>query len=893
MTTEEAPRPSKRGMPCRSAQTEIDLDTNLESGLTTDEAARRLVSVGPNVLQTDSGPSRLRLFFGQFGDALIWVLLVAAFISGVILNDWIDAGVILAIVILNATIGYTQESRAEESLAALKEMTAPDARAVRSGAERRIPASELVPGDVIVLETGDLVPADGRLVKSVHLKVDESLLTGESLPVEKDIRHVQEGASLADRTSMVFSGTAVAAGRARVMITATGRATAMGQIAELLSEEEPPTPLQVSLDRVGKRIGLLALGIAALVFGLGILEGFDAPLMFLTAVALAVAAIPEGLPAVVTITLARGVQRMAREHAIVRRLPAVESLGSASVICTDKTGTLTQNKIRVSEIAFADRRQVPSETDVADERVKRFAQIAALCNDAELGPAGPLGDPTETALLLALSEEMGLDPGRLRGEHPRLDEVAFDSRRKRMSTFHPWAEGYLLATKGAPEVVLERATMVATEGGTEPIHDDRRAAAMAVANSMATQGLRTLALAYREFSERPVDLEAAETNLVIVAIVGMSDAVRPEAAPAVALAHAAGIRVVMVTGDHPVTAAAIGREVGILGETGRVIPGDRLRETSEEELIAQVEANEVYARVDPVDKVKIVHAWQARGEIVAMTGDGVNDAPALRAADIGVAMGGGTAVTQEASAMVLTDDNFATIVSAVREGRAIFANLKKVVYFLLSCNASEVLVMLFGFLLFGALGEPLLPTQLLWINLVTDGLPAIALGLDPAVPGIMSLPPDRGRELLAPPRLLRILGQGSILAVATLAAAIYGHYLKGADWEYVRTMMFTTLVTVQMLHGFNVRAEGPGVRVVGFGGNRTLLIAALVPVILQFGVVYTSLGNQLFSTVPIDAMEWLVIIGLTVGSFLVVAATERLIQKSRWSGMVDASVSGP
>jgi Ca2+-transporting ATPase len=545
----------------------------------------------------------------------------------------------------------------------------------------------------------------------------------------------------------------------------------------------------------------------------------------------------------------------------------------------------------VNEIAFTDTRQVPSETDIADERVKRFAEIAALCNDGELGPEGPLGDPTETALLLALSEDMSIDPGRLRDEHPRLDEVAFDSRRKRMSTFHAWGNGYLLATKGAPEVVLERATMVASENGVEPIQEERRAAAMAVATSMAAGGLRTLALAYRELPDRPLDLEAAETDLVIVAIVGMSDVVRPEAAPAVAMAHAAGIRVVMVTGDHPVTAEAIGRAIGILGETGRVMPGDRLRETSEEELIAQVETNDVYARVDPVDKVKIVHAWQARGEIVAMTGDGVNDAPALRAADIGVAMGSGTAVTQEASAMVLTDDNFATIVSAVREGRGIFANLKKVVYFLLSCNASEVLVMLFGFLLFGALGEPLLPTQLLWINLVTDGLPAIALGLDPAIPGIMSLPPDRGREMLAPPRLLRILGQGSILAVATLAVAVYGHYLKGADWEYVRTLMFTTLVAVQLLHAFNVRAEGPGVRVVGFGGNRTLLVAALVPVVLQLGVVYTSFGNQLFSTVPIDAFEWLVIVGVTVASFLVVAAAERLIEKRRRSETV-AALSG-
>jgi Ca2+-transporting ATPase len=877
MTTQESPAAVKAWHALPVPEIEADLDTDVQSGLGAEEAARRLADLGPNVLQTLGGPSRL----GQFADALIWVLLVAAFISGVILNDWVDAGVILAIVFMNATIGYTQESRAEAALTALKEMTAPDARAVRDGTERRIPAADLVPGDVVVLEVGDLVPADGRLVRAVHLKVDESLLTGESLPVEKETWAVSEGASLADRTSMVYSGTAVASGRARVLVTATGRTTAMGQIAELLSEDEPPTPLQVSLDRVGKRIGLLALGIAALIFGLGILQGFDAPLMFLTAVALAVAAIPEGLPAVVTITLARGVQRMAKEHAIVRRLPAVESLGSASVICTDKTGTLTQNKIRVHEIAFTDTRHTPSETDTSDERVKRFAQIAALCNDGELGPDGPLGDPTETALLLALSDDMGIDPGQLRDDHPRLDEVAFDSRRKRMSTFHPWGEGYLLATKGAPEVVLERATMVASESGIELIHEERRTAAAAIAGSMAERGLRTLALAYRELSEQPSDLEAAETDLVIVAIVGMSDVVRPEAGPAVAMAHEAGIRVVMVTGDHPVTAEAIGREIGILSENGRVMPGDRLRETSEDELIAQVEDNEVYARVDPVDKVKIVHAWQARGEIVAMTGDGVNDAPALRAADIGVAMGSGTAVTQEASAMVLTDDNFATIVSAVREGRAIFANLKKVVYFLLSCNASEVIVMLFGFLLFGSLGEPLLPTQLLWINLITDGLPAIALGLDPAVPGIMSLPPDRGREMLAPRRLVRMLAQGSILALATLAVALYGVYLKEADWEYVRTLMFTTLVAVQLLHAFNVRAEGPGVRVVGFGGNPTLLIAVLVPVVLQLGVVYTSFGNRLFSTVPIDAIEWLVIVALTVVSFLVVAAAERFLEKRR------------
>ena len=866
------------------SQTEAELNTDLQSGLTSPEAVRRLAERGPNVLQTEKGPSRLRLFLNQFADALIWVLLVAAFISGVILSDWVDAAVILAIVFMNATIGYTQESRAEEALAALKDMTAPDARAVRDGTERRVPTADLVVGDVVVLEAGDLVPADGRLAVSAHLKVDEALLTGESLPVEKDLGPVAEEASLADRTSMVFTGTAISAGRGRMLVTATGRETAMGQIAELLTEDEPATPLQVSLDKVGKRIGVLALGIAALIFGLGLLQGFDAPLMFLTAVALAVAAIPEGLPAVVTITLARGVQRMAKEHAIVRRLPAVESLGSASVICTDKTGTLTQNRIRVNEIAFTDIQTAPAQTDTTDQRVQRFAQIAALCNDGEIGPQGPLGDPTETALLIALSEDMGTDPAILRQQHPRLDEVAFDSRRKRMSTLHPLGDGFLLAVKGAPEVILEQVTMVALEQDTEPLDEERHESALAIAASMAARGLRTLALAYRVLPDRPDDLEEAETDLVMVAIVGMSDAVRPEAGPAVAVAHKAGIRVVMVTGDHPITAGAIGTDIGILSEGGQVMPGSQLREISEEALAAQVEQNEVYARVDPVDKVKIVHAWQARGEIVAMTGDGVNDAPALRAADIGVAMGSGTAVTQEASAMVLTDDNFATIVTAVREGRAIFANLKKVVYFLLSCNASEVLVMLFGFVLFGALGEPLLPTQLLWINLITDGLPAIALGLDPAVPGIMSLPPDRGREMLAPPRLARILGQGAILTVATLAVAIYGHYLKGADWEYVRTLMFTTLVAVQLLHAFNVRAEGPGVREVGFGGNPTLLIAVLVPVVLQLGVVYTTFGNELFSTVPIDAIEWAVIAGVSIVSFLAVAGAERFIERRRSVG---------
>ena len=856
------------------AQVAARLEADPEQGLSSAEAERRLATHGHNVLDADAGPSRLSIFLDQFRDVLVWLLLVAAFISGAVLGEWIDTGVILAIVLLNAILGFVQEARAEDALARLKELAAPDAVVLRDGSDRRVPAADVVPGDVLVLEPGDRIAADARVLRSVHLEVDAATLTGESVPDEKVVDPVAEAVGLGDRDSMVFSATTVTSGRGRAMVVATGGDTAVGEIAALLGEEEPPTPLQVELDRVGRRLGLIALVAAMLIFGAGAVRGIEAETMFLTAVALAVAAIPEGLAAVVTITLSRGVQRMAVENAIVRRLPAVEALGSATVVCSDKTGTLTRNEMRVTELVLADLRSSAVAADPGDPRVRRFAEIAILANDARSdGEGGYLGDPTEVALLVAATE-VGLDPGDVAARRPRRDEVAFDSRRKRMTTLHD-GERWELLTKGAPEVLLESATMMEGPGGPEPLTEEQRRQVLATADDLARRGLRTLAFAYRGLDGPPADLAAEERDLVLVAVTGMSDPARPEAAPAVAEAQRAGIRVVMVTGDHAVTAEAIAGELGILREGDRVMPGSELSRLSTEELAEQVEHYSVYARVDPVDKVKIVQAWQSRGDIVAMTGDGVNDAPALQAADIGVAMGSGTDVAKDASSMVLADDNFATIVSAVREGRGIFENLRKVVYFLLSANASEVLVMLLGFLVFGALGEPLLAVQLLWINLITDGLPAIALGIDPPDPETMDEPPDTQRNILSARRQLRLVAFGGVLAAAALTALVLGHYAADLEWPEVQTGVFTTLVAVQLAHAFNIRTPHASAWRHGFVGNRALVLGVLGSLVLHLAVVYTPVGQTLFDTEALGAESWVWVVALTVASFAVVDVVKR------------------
>lgn len=854
------------------------LESDRRAGLTAAEAARRLEETGPNRLGDEGAPSRWAILRHQFTDVMIWILLAAALVSGLLLDEWIDAGVILAIVVLNSVLGFIQESRAESALARLKEMSAPEAVVLRDGAERRVPTAAVVPGDILVLEAGDRVAADARLITEVRLEAEESALTGESFPSAKQVGPVEEGVSLGDRKSMLFSGTSIAAGRGRAVVTATGGATEVGRLAEVLTQGEAPAPLKVELAKVGRRLAVICLVAAGVIFATGVWRGKPAEAMFLTAVALAVAAIPEGLPAVVTITLSGGVKRMADRNAIVRRLAAVESLGAATVICTDKTGTLTRNEIRVQQVVLDGLSGVPGELTRDDGRVRRFVEVATLCNDSRAGANGYLGDPTEVALLLAVGD-LGIDVEELRGRRPRVDEIAFDSRRKRMTTVHEIPGGRLAAVKGAPEVLVSRCRSVEGPAGPAPFDWEQRGAVLEEAAHLAERGLRTLALAYREGEQLPAAADELESELTFIGLVGMSDAVRAEAGRAVAEAQRAGITVVMVTGDHEVTARAVAAEVGILFPGAEVLPGERLREMSAEELAADVDRYRVYSRIDPLDKVKIVEAWQRRGEIVAMTGDGVNDAPALHSADIGVAMGSGTDVAKDAADMVLTDDNFASIVSAVREGRGIFANLKTVVYFLLSCNISEVLVMFIGFLVFGALGDPLLAVQLLWINLVTDGLPALALGMDAPAANVMLRPPDRSRDILSWRQQFMLLRYGTVLTIVALVALVVGHYFLDYEWVVVRTGVFVTVVATQLAHAFSTRSRQTGRWLEGPGHNPLLFLGLAGSLLLQVLVVYLPLGHKLFDTATLPAVAWGLTIGLTALSFF---ANNGLNRLSAW-----------
>ena len=834
-------------------------------GLSAAEAESRLKSRGPNVLPADEGPTRLQLFARQFANALVLTLIGAAFVAGVFLGDWIDATVILVIVFLNAVIGYSQEQKAADAAEGLRRMAAPHATVIRDGVEAREQTETIVPGDLIRLAAGDRVFADGRLIESTHLGVAESELTGESIPTEKMAAPVDETASIGDRSSMVFSGTTVTTGRGTAIVTATGIETQIGKIAGMLSEDEPPTPLEKELNKVGRRLGIIAVGVAIVVFVVGVIQGNPTESMFLVAVALAVAAIPEGLPAIVGITLGRGVQAMARRNAIVRRMPAVEALGAVTVICTDKTGTLTKNEIWVQETEMAALSVADLSTAPSDPRIARYVELAALCNDARRSGDTWIGDPTEIALHRSIAHLV--DISELEKSYPRIDEVPFDSTRKRMTTLHRAEGGTLLVVKGAPEVVVRRCSSLESESGVEPLDENRAEAALLAAEQMAKRGLRTLGLAYAKRSDIPTDIKSAEQDLILVAIAGMSDELRPEANTSVEEAARAGIEVVMVTGDHEVTARSIASDLGLLDDR-EVIGGRELSAMTSSELATRVEQIGAYARVEPSDKVKIVRAWQENGAIVAMTGDGINDAPALRSADVGVAMGSGTDVARDASDIVLADDNFATIVSAVREGRTIFANIRKVISFLLAANVSEVVVVFVGFLTFASLGQPLLATQLLWINLITDGLPALALGFDPPEPGVMNKPPERRRSLLGWDSQLRLLAGGTIMAAAVLATFWIG-IEAGYEWELVRTLGFTTLVLVQLAYLFALRIHASGWRS-GLGTNYLVHGAVLISILLQALVVMTPAGNRIFHTVPMGPAAWGIALLLSLAGALAV-----------------------
>ena len=845
------------------ADTARSFECDPTRGLTAAEVSVRLNQFGPNRLSQAKKWTRAKRLGRQFTDVLIWLLLVAAAVSGFVLEAWVDAAAIAAIVILNAVIGYAQESRADRALESLRNLEAPNATVRRDDDIHEIDARDLVPGDIVLLESGDQVPADARVLEAVRAVANEASLTGESIPVSKSPDPTLRESSLGDRTSMVYAGTTIVAGRGTVIVVGTGQQTEMGKIAALFTDEQPITPLQVELGRVGRRLAVIAVAAALLIFGAGLLRDFPIETMALTAVALAVAAIPEGLPAVVTVSLAGGLQRMAQKNAIVRRLPAVETLGAVDVICTDKTGTLTAPELKVGTVVLADGRKGTDLLGQTDVVAESLATIAALCSDATITGEGLVGDPTETALLSGLVDA-GIDFSALRITSPRLDEGGFDGRRKRMSTLHEGDGGFVLHVKGAPEVLIDRSTRILTPSGAVPLSTEASTAIHSWADEIARNGMRTLAFATRTLASRPSDPVEHETELTFVGLVGLNERIREEVPEAIERARLAGVRTVMVTGDHATTAAAVGDSVGL--RAGQVMGGADLAATSTQELQDGIQDFRVFARVDPADKVKIIEAWQKNGSTVAMTGDGVNDAPALHRADIGVAMGSGTDVARESSAMVLADDNYSTIVSAIAEGRRIFSNLRNVVHYLLSANASEVIYVLSGFLIFGYLGEPLLAIQLLWINLLSDAMPAIALGMDVPARDLMKDRPGVGRDVLSPRNLSILLTQGLILALAALGSMIVGTYVLDLEYETVRTMVFCTLVFSQLLHAMSVRAGSGPMRRPG----RLLLLSLWVSAILQFVVVYTTFGNEVFHTQPLDsgAMTW--VLAASVGSMGVV-----------------------
>ena len=836
------------------------LDVNPASGLTASEATARREKYGENKLREKKKKTTFQRFLDQFKDVMILILLAAAVVSFVVVcveKNWgelFEPALIVLIVILNAIMGVYQEGKAEKALDALKSMSAPHARVIRDGTEQVIDAAQLVPGDIIRLEAGDFVPADCRLLQSAGLKSEESALTGESVPSEKDAQaQVEEKAPIGDRTNMVFSGCSITYGTATAVVTATGMDTEMGKIANLLdSEADTQTPLQQKLAQLGKYLGIVALGACAIIFVVGLLNDIPALEIFMTAVSLAVSAIPEGLPAIVTIVLSIGVQRMVKKNALIRRLPAVETLGGASVICSDKTGTLTQNRMTLTKAWVEGMEEPELISNANSERIRKLLLFGTLCCDGSVVFNGDqeqhIGDPTETAIVLA-AHKNGMPKEELNGTYPRLAELPFDSDRKLMSTVNEVEGKKIVIVKGAFDMMAQRCV----KGDLQK--------AKVLTESMSADALRVLAVAYKVIDAVPAvpTTDNLETDLTFLGLVGMIDPPRPEAKAAVEVCRRAGIKPVMITGDHVVTASAIAKELGIMEEGDQAITGAQLDAMTDSELDAQVENISVYARVSPENKIRIVKAWQRKGQVVSMTGDGVNDAPALKAADIGCAMGiTGTDVAKGASDMTLTDDNFATIVDAVREGRGIYANIKKVVGFLLGTNIGEVITVFLAMLLWHK--TPLLSMQLLWINLVTDSLPAIALGMEAVEKDVMDRKPKPKNEgIFAGGLGIRVVLQGMMFAALTLIGFKLGEYF-GGSLEAGQTMAFMILALSQVVQAFNMRSDHSLFKIGPFG-NRTLNGAALVSTALVALVLFTPVRTA-FKLVILPWELYLAAVGL-------------------------------
>ena len=849
------------------AETLSELETNQTTGLTTEEAAKRLEQYGRNELEAQKEGSLIKRFLLQMKDPMIIVLLIAAVLSFVSsgFTDWVEPAIILLIVVVNAVISITQENNANKALEALRKMSAPLAKVIRNGEVVRLETNLLVPGDIFVLEAGDMVPADARILEAANLKADEAAMTGESVPVSKQaIDSLPEETVLGDRKNMVISSTVITNGRATCVVTATGMNTEVGRIANMLmNEDDGETPLQKKMGEISKTLSIVCLAVCVVMFVVGLL--YHRPLLeiFMTAVSLAVAAIPEGLAAVVTIVLALGVQRMVKRNAIIKKLPAVETLGCASVICSDKTGTLTMNKMTVT--------QVWSKRDA--HRAEALT-ITSLCNDTILtynedGTIKLAGDPTETAFVDAAYKD-GMDKNKMEAEMPRVAELPFDSDRKLMSTVHPVNGKLRVMVKGAPDVLLSRCTHI-LDGSAAVITDADKTEALNANAAMAEKALRVLAAAYKDIDALPegeLTSEELESGLTFVGLIGMIDPPRMEVKQAVAECYDAGIRPVMITGDHKLTAVAIAKELDIFRVGDLAITGEDLDAMDQATLERDVEKYAVYARVSPEHKMRIVQAWQSKGSIVAMTGDGVNDAPALKVADIGCAMGiTGTDVAKGAADMILTDDNFATIVAAVEQGRGIYANIKKSIQYLLSCNIGEIII-IFLATVFNFHQMPLVPIQLLWLNLVTDSLPALALGMEPVEKDVMKQKPRNPKDsIFAHGFAVSMVFYGVLVGLITLAAYLLGEYVLSdpavADGT-ANTMAFATLVFCELTRAFAVRSDNESIFKIGFFTNPTMNKSFLVGLVLQLAVLLVPFLRGIFSVTPLTAIEWVavVILGL-------------------------------
>lgn len=850
-----------------------ELNTNIDTGLSNEEITHRSQKYGPNELKEETKRSFLSKVIAQFNDFLIIILIVASIISFIV-GEKTDAIVILAIVVINAILGLYQEGRAEKSLEALKKMAAPNAKAIRNGNATIVPANTLVPGDIVLLESGDIVPADLRLIESSNLKIEEASLTGESVPTEKKANIVfDHEVALGDRKNMAYMSTIVTYGRGKGVVVETGHSTEMGNIASMIQTfEDETTPLQKKLNELGKYLGIACIVVCILVFGIGIFQGRDILDMFMIAISLAVAAIPEGLPAIVTIVLALGMNRMVKRNAIVKKLLAVETLGCTTVICSDKTGTLTQNEMTVVKV-FTDNQifditgigyepkgefkiDNTTQSPETSQNLNRLLSIGILCNDAVLDKTDDgyriLGDPTEGALV-TLAGKGNMSKEEMNNEFPRIEEIPFDSDRKMMTTVH---ENYIpnkLAsfTKGAPDIIISKCNSIYIDGKIVPFTDKLKEKVLNINSEFSKKALRVLAFAFKEYDKLPekVDSESIEKDMVFLGLVGMIDPPREEAKEAIKKCNEAGIRAVMITGDYKETAFAIAKELGIAEHEDEAIMGKELDGLSDDELKKLVKQKRVYARVSPEHKVKIINGLKANGEIAAMTGDGVNDALALKRADIGVSMGiTGTDVAKNTAEVILTDDNFASIVSAVEEGRIIYSNIKKFVFFLLSCNIGEILIITLSILL--GLEVPLIPIQLLWLNLVTDSFPALALGMEKGESEIMRIPPRNPDEPILDRGMVNgIIVQSIAIASGTLLAYRWGLKTYGIENLIIpRTIAFGTLITAELLRAYSSRSEKHTIFEIGVFSNKTLTYATLFSFVLLLIVVYMPFLQTIFHT---------------------------------------------